>query len=115
MIRGGEALEGARRINTIVLDKTGTLTRGKPTVTQIIATNGLNDRELLERHLANLPDGGRRDRGQVDPHLAIARAKIEEAETFDEALGYLTARETFAVLNSPVMLRALCAMPRNDA
>jgi len=75
----------------------------------------LNDRELLESHLANLPDGGRRDRGQVDPHLAIARAKIEEAETFDEALGYLTAREIFAVLNSPMMLRALCAMPRNDA
>ena len=30
LIRGGEALEQARRINTIVLDKTGTLTRGKP-------------------------------------------------------------------------------------
>ena len=30
LIRGGEALEGARRIDTIVLDKTGTLTRGKP-------------------------------------------------------------------------------------
>jgi P-type Cu+ transporter len=47
LIRGGEALEGARRINTIVLDKTGTLTRGKPAVTQIVAANGLSDRELL--------------------------------------------------------------------
>src|SRR5207237_9320718 len=39
LIRGGEALEGARRIDTIVLDKTGTLTRGKPAVTAVIATN----------------------------------------------------------------------------
>ena len=34
LIRGGEALEHARRIDTIVLDKTGTLTRGKPAVTR---------------------------------------------------------------------------------
>jgi Cu+-exporting ATPase len=47
LIRGGEALEGARRINTIVLDKTGTLTRGKPAVTRIVTANGLSDRELL--------------------------------------------------------------------
>jgi Cu+-exporting ATPase len=47
LIRGGEALEGARRVNTMVLDKTGTLTRGKPAVTQVVATNGLSDRELL--------------------------------------------------------------------
>jgi len=56
----------------------------------------------------------RRGRGQIDPHLAIARAKIEDAETFDEALGYLTARETFAVLNSPTILRAVCTMPRGN-
>jgi Cu+-exporting ATPase len=47
LIRGGEALEGARRINTIVLDKTGTLTRGKPSVTRVIAIEGLAENELL--------------------------------------------------------------------
>src|SRR5205807_793353 len=47
LIRGGEALEGARRIDTIVLDKTGTLTRGKPAVTQIVTANGLPEHELL--------------------------------------------------------------------
>jgi Cu+-exporting ATPase len=47
LIRGGEALEGARRISTIILDKTGTLTRGKPAVTRLIATNGISESELL--------------------------------------------------------------------
>jgi membrane glycosyltransferase len=70
------------------------------------------DRPLLESHLMNLPDDKRRNRGQVDPDLAIARAKIEDAESFDEALSYLTQREMFAVLNSPTLLRVLSAMPR---
>lgn len=47
LIRGGEALEQARRIDTLVLDKTGTLTRGKPAVTQVIAASGLAEPELL--------------------------------------------------------------------
>ncbi len=47
LIRGGEALEQARKITTIVLDKTGTLTRGKPAVTAIVATNRIDERELL--------------------------------------------------------------------
>jgi membrane glycosyltransferase len=74
-----------------------------------------NDRQLLEHHLANLPDGKRRVRGQIDPHLAIARAKIEEAETFDEALGYLKTREAYAVLHSPALLRAVCSMPSHTS
>jgi P-type Cu+ transporter len=47
LIRGGEALEGARRVNTIVLDKTGTLTRGKPAVTNVLVTNGMTEHDLL--------------------------------------------------------------------
>jgi len=70
------------------------------------------DARLLESHLMNLPDEKRRNRGQVDPNLAIARAKMEDAESLDEALGYLTERETFAVLSSPTLLRALSAIPR---
>jgi len=71
-----------------------------------------DDRELLAYHLTTLPDEKRRNRGQIDPHLAIARAKIEDAEDFDEAVSYLTAHETMAVLNSPTALRAIFAMPR---
>jgi P-type Cu+ transporter len=47
LIRGGEALEQARKINTIVLDKTGTLTKGKPSVTRVVTTGGWEEHTLL--------------------------------------------------------------------
>ena len=47
LIKGGEALEMAYRIDTVVLDKTGTLTHGKPVVTAILPAAGFSEAELL--------------------------------------------------------------------
>jgi Cu+-exporting ATPase len=47
LIRGGEALETAHKINAIVLDKTGTITRGEPVVTDILTAEGFNEEEIL--------------------------------------------------------------------
>ncbi|HUI54957.1 MAG TPA: heavy metal translocating P-type ATPase [Bryobacteraceae bacterium] len=47
LIKGGEALEMAHRIDTIVLDKTGTVTRGKPQVVRVVPSGGLSEDELL--------------------------------------------------------------------
>ncbi len=47
LIRGGEALESAHKITAIVLDKTGTLTRGKPAVTDVLTVGGISEGELL--------------------------------------------------------------------
>lgn len=65
------------------------------------------DVDLREAHLDNLSGARPRNRGEVDPHLAIARAKIEDAKTFDEAAVFLSPREKFAVLNSSTVLGAL--------
>ena len=46
LIKGGEALETAYKVQTVVLDKTGTITEGKPRVTDII-TNGRSKQEVL--------------------------------------------------------------------
>jgi len=70
-----------------------------------------NDAELLEAHLNNLPLHDKRIRGQVNPHLAVARAKIEDARCLEEALEFLNSRETFAVLNSLPVLRAVFELP----
>jgi len=47
LIRDAEALERAHQIDTLVLDKTGTLTEGKPAVMEVIP-NGVSERELLQ-------------------------------------------------------------------
>jgi Cu+-exporting ATPase len=48
LIRSGEALETAHKITTVVLDKTGTLTRGRPVVTDVVAWGGFAQDEVLQ-------------------------------------------------------------------
>jgi Cu+-exporting ATPase len=47
LIRNAEALERLERVDTIVVDKTGTLTEGKPAVTAIMPAEGFDETELL--------------------------------------------------------------------
>lgn len=47
LIRNGEALERAHQINTVLLDKTGTLTRGEPALTDIVAVPSYSKEEVL--------------------------------------------------------------------
>ncbi|EKD57919.1 MAG: hypothetical protein ACD_57C00097G0001, partial [uncultured bacterium] len=48
LIKGGEPLESACKINAIVFDKTGTLTKGKPEVTDVEEFAGLSEDEILQ-------------------------------------------------------------------
>jgi len=66
------------------------------------------DPELLECHLDSVPRERRRKLGPIDVPFATARAKIEQCETFDEAVSWLDKSEVRAVLNNgPVLQRVV--------
>jgi Cu+-exporting ATPase len=85
LVRDGSALEEAQRITAIVLDKTGTITRGRPEVTNVIAAAGVDDRELLRLAAAV-------ERGSEHP---IAEAIVRRA---DDAQLDIPAVDGFAAL-----------------
>ena len=47
LIRGGEALQTAQKLQTIILDKTGTITHGKPALTDVVTVGSVREEDLL--------------------------------------------------------------------
>jgi len=82
LIKNAEALERMERIDTLVVDKTGTLTEGKPKVVAVIPAQGFEEREVL--HLAASVE-------QASEHplaLAIVAAAQERKLTMSAAEGF---------------------------
>jgi len=78
LIRGAEALETAHQLNAIVLDKTGTLTRGEPSVTDIIESEGFTRKEILTL-AASAEKGSEHPLGEA----IVRKAKEEGLSLFD--------------------------------
>jgi Cu+-exporting ATPase len=82
LIRGGETLERAGAITTVVLDKTGTITRGQPDVTDVVAV-GADDREVL-RLAASAERASEHPLAQAIVQAAEARGLVlDEARSFE--------------------------------
>lgn len=80
LIKNGEALETTHKVNTIVFDKTGTITEGKPTVTDIITNN-----DFEENYLLALAASG--EKGSEHP---LGEAIISKANELDLPLKEIT-------------------------
>jgi Cu+-exporting ATPase len=93
LIKGGEALEMAHKIDTVLLDKTGTVTLGQPRVTRIVPAAGFGEAELL-RYAAAAERYSEHPLGQAVVEAAGERG-IEMAEASDfAALAGLGVRAT---------------------
>ncbi|MDR1971770.1 MAG: heavy metal translocating P-type ATPase [Treponema sp.] len=87
LIKSGEALETAHKIRTIVFDKTGTITEGKPAVTDLIGAGGMGEDQLL-RFAASAEKGSEHPLGQAVVFGAEERGlELLAARNFESLTG----------------------------
>ncbi|MFQ5860703.1 MAG: heavy metal translocating P-type ATPase [Dehalococcoidia bacterium] len=110
LIKGAETLELARKVGTVILDKTGTLTRGRPVVTDIVAVETTED-DLL-RLAASVEQRSEHPLGEALLERARERALKLEAPLEFQAL---PGRGVQARLNgSPVLLGNLALLEEHQ-
>ncbi|MDX2114605.1 MAG: heavy metal translocating P-type ATPase [Planctomycetota bacterium] len=87
LIRSGASLEGAHKVTAVVLDKTGTITQGRPEVTDVIAEAGVSEAEVL-RVAAGAERHSEHPLGAAIVRAAAARGLMPaEAEGFRAVVG----------------------------
>jgi Cu+-exporting ATPase len=87
LFRNAEAIETLRAIDTLVLDKTGTLTLGHPTLTQVTAFEGFSD-DVVLANAAGLERASEHPLARAIVDGALARgANLVEVTTFDSVTG----------------------------
>ncbi len=100
LIKGGKPLETAHKISTIVFDKTGTITEGKPVVTDIIALDNKN-KDLILQIAGSAEKGSEHPLGE-----AIVKECVEKDIEFLEITSFnsLTGRGIEAVIENKDIL-----------
>jgi Cu+-exporting ATPase len=87
LIREGAAIQTLKDIHTIVFDKTGTITKGKPEVTDIVSIDNLDDKEIL-RLAASIESGSEHPLGQAMVKSAQEKGiKLAAPENFTSITG----------------------------
>ena len=98
LFKNAEAIEVLREVGTLVVDKTGTLTEGKPKLVTVIPAPGLNDREML-RFAASLERGSEHPlataivAGAVERGIEVVNAAGFESITGKGVKGQIEGRE----------------------
>lgn len=88
LIRNGEALQSASQLDTIVVDKTGTITEGKPRLTAIHPVNGFDESTALQ-FAGNLEAGSEHPLATAILNAVAERGlKVEQVSDFNALSGY---------------------------
>lgn len=88
LIRSGESLQTAEKLNAIILDKTGTITFGKPSLTDVVLAPGQNEADVL-RLAASVEKSSEHPLALAIVEGAQARGiKLSNVETFDAIPGH---------------------------
>ncbi|MBA2243980.1 MAG: copper-translocating P-type ATPase [Gemmatimonadetes bacterium] len=109
LIKGGEALQRARDVTTVVLDKTGTVTEGRPALTNIILAPGsIRSEEAFLQRVASLEGSSEHPLAEaIVRHARERELAVEPAESFDSVTGRgatgVVAGDALAVGNAALM------------
>ena len=120
LFKDAEAIEALRLVDTLIVDKTGTLTVGKPAFRAVVPGNGFTEDELL-RVAASLDQGS--EHPLADAIVAEARRRglsLSKAEDFESSTGQgVTGRvegRSVAIGNTMLMMEKMVdAFPLHDA
>jgi Cu+-exporting ATPase len=88
LFKGGEALETTHKVNTIVFDKTGTITEGHPAVTDVVASGGEDDKKRLLQLTASAEKGSEHPLGEaIVRHAEELGLEFLKVENFNAMSG----------------------------
>ena len=87
LIKGGEALERAGAVDIVVLDKTGTVTEGRPAVTDIVSVNSFTETEILQLAAAVERSSEHPLADAVVEAARMRKVELTEAEAFSSITG----------------------------
>ena len=88
LVRSAEALEQAKKIRTVVFDKTGTITQGRPTVTDILTAQGVDEGHLLAIAASVETNSEHPLAEAVTRRADAARVDVPRAEQFEALPGH---------------------------
>ena len=109
LIKNAEALQRLEKVDTLVIDKTGTLTEGKPTVVALKPAPGVSEEELI-RLAGSLERGSEHPlaaaivRAAADRNLALAKVEHFESVSGKGVTGTIEGRKV--VLGNRIMMQA---------
>jgi len=108
LIRRGEAIQTLKDVRVIVFDKTGTITKGKPEVTDIVAASGFDEKDVL-RWAASVEQGSEHPlaeaiiRAAEKEELELHQLKKFEAITGRGIVGEISGQSTILIGNRRLM------------